>query len=397
MKILVISSRLPFPPIGGDKLRLNSHLKKLRLKNEITLLSLIDESDRKMDFSQIEINSNFKIVTFYKSLFKKLVDSLFYLFFKSLPIQVGYFYSKKIQKWVDQNYKDFDLIICIHVRTTEYIIKYSSVNKKVDLVDLISTNMNRQVKKTNFPKKILYRLEANRLKEYEKNVIENFNISALISKSELGSLSPLLKSKTVQLNNFLNIKSLEENANKNNTLLIKNYIVFFGKMNYKPNLDAINWFIKIFQKLVKFYPDLQLVILGSHAESLKKKFFSMDNVIVTGFVENPYSIISNSVLSIAPMISGSGIQNKILETMAIGKTVVTTEIGAEGLDIENNVHLVVASLDKFLDKLKEYMDDDHKRNYIEKESRKWIINNYNEELYNKQLNLFIHDNIKSPT
>ena len=257
--------------------------------------------------------------------------------------------------------------------------------------------MNRQVKKTNFPKKILYRLEANRLKEYEKNVIENFNISALISKSELGSLSPLLKSKTVQLNNFLNIKSLEENANKNNTLLIKNYIVFFGKMNYKPNLDAINWFIKIFQKLVKFYPDLQLVILGSHAESLKKKFFSMDNVIVTGFVENPYSIISNSVLSIAPMISGSGIQNKILETMAIGKTVVTTEIGAEGLDIENNVHLVVASLDKFLDKLKEYMDDDHKRNYIEKESRKWIINNYNEELYNKQLNLFIHDNIKSPT
>lgn len=395
MKILVLSSRLPFPPVGGDKVRIYSHLNRLALEHDVTLFSLTDKNDQNVDLKNLENKINIK--TFYKSFLFRIIDSIYYLFFSKLPLQVGYFYSKKIQKCVDKNYHNYDLILCYHIRTTQYVVSFENVIKIVDLVDLISLNLKSYINTSNLLLSFIYSIESKRVEAYEKQIIKKFNKSALISKDEIGTLDKKNQNKLIVLNNYIDIDSLIRASNQISSFKNENYITFFGKMNYKPNIDAINWFSKQFLAILNKYPKLKLVIIGGFSEDISIKFKNNKNIIFTGFVENPYSIISDSILMVAPMVSGSGIQNKIIESMAIGKTVITTEIGASGLNAVNHKHLVISTLSNFKSVVCQYIEDSDKREYVNHNSKKWITENYSEINYNEQLKLFLYDNIKSTT
>ena len=397
MKILVLSSRLPYPPIGGDKVRLFNHLNRLALEHDITLISLIDKNDQNIDLKNLE--KKIKIKTFYKSSLFRIIDSIYYLFFSNLPLQVGYFYSKKIQKWVDENHHNFDLIFCYHIRTTQYVVCYDNKIKIVDLVDLISLNLKSylNLNDSNSLLNFIYLLESKRLERYENRIIKNFNRSALISINEITSLNKKIQNKLNLLNNYIDIESLEIASNQINSYKNENYISFFGKMDYKPNIDAVKWFSVQFLEILKKHPKLKLIIIGGFSKDIEIRFKNYKNIIFTGFVENPYSIISDSILVVAPMVSGSGIQNKIIESMAIGKTVITTKIGALGLNVVNNKDLVISSLDSYTSTVCQYIEDIEKREYVNYNSKKWIIENYGTKNYNEQLKLFLYDNIKSTT
>jgi glycosyltransferase involved in cell wall biosynthesis len=119
-------------------------------------------------------------------------------------------------------------------------------------------------------------------------------------------------------------------------------IVFFGKMDYQPNIDAVQWFIKKVHPLMN--PSIRFIVLGAKPTGeilqLAEKY---ENIVVTGHMEDPFEVLHSCLLTVAPMQTGAGLQTKVLEAMALGKIVLATSLAANSIKEANNFeHLLLA-------------------------------------------------------
>ena len=115
-----------------------------------------------------------------------------------------------------------------------------------------------------------------------------------------------------------------------------------GSMNWMPNVEGLEWFLEdVFPAILEKFPSLTFTMAGrSIPESLQR--FASDHVIIAGEVESANEFMLSKDIMIVPLLSGSGIRIKIIEGMALGKTIITTSIGAEGLNVENGKHIFIA-------------------------------------------------------
>ncbi|MCH5243117.1 MAG: glycosyltransferase [Muribaculaceae bacterium] len=168
------------------------------------------------------------------------------------------------------------------------------------------------------------------------------------------------------------------------------YITFVGKMDYEPNILAVEYFVKhIFINLLTEFPNLQFNIVGAKPSKSVYKLTKYNNVVVTGFVDSllPYWI--NSKIIVAPMLTGSGIQNKILQAMAHQCCVMTTSIGAEGLD--PNCGLTICnSISEWIKTITILLNNKDTRITCGKIARKYIIDNMSKEIVEKQFSKFLN-------
>ena len=153
-----------------------------------------------------------------------------------------------------------------------------------------------------------------------------------------GALFTYEKDHAAELEEYRSAGGAEEAANG---APLKNAVVFMGKMNYQPNVDAALWYLKnVHPKVCDRVP---FVIVGAYpTEEVRKAAAGLKNVTVTGFVKDPYLYVSAAMAAAAPMQSGGGIQNKVLEGMALGKVNLVSKLAAdalEGLDGERELIL----------------------------------------------------------
>jgi len=227
--------------------------------------------------------------------------------------------------------------------------------------------------------KIIYTIEEKRLFNYEKKIIKQSNASFFVNQDESNFWSDY--GNTICIPNGVN-SDLFAYSNKDTSY--ENTIIFFGKMNYQPNIDAVDWFMKnVFPYINK---EIKFLILGSHPSKVLNKYIS-DRVLISGFVDDPYEIINGSLLSVAPMQTGAGIQNKILEVMALGKIVITSSLGAKPLKgIKNNKNILIEDDGERMAKLiDEIFLNREKYVNLEISSRKFIASNYTWDYYKTKL------------
>lgn len=174
-------------------------------------------------------------------------------------------------------------------------------------------------------------------------------------------------------------------------------VAFFGKMNYQPNVDAVLFFVKEImpraKKMTKTmadydYDKVKFYVVGTNPARKVRRLAGKD-IVVTGYLENPYKVLLKSSLVVLPLRFGAGIQNKVLEAMALGKAVLTSPIGAKGIpDAKNGIHLEVEDPNdpcKFAKKLINLLFDPKKRRDLGKNARDLIIKNYSWEKIGKVL------------
>jgi glycosyltransferase involved in cell wall biosynthesis len=162
-------------------------------------------------------------------------------------------------------------------------------------------------------------------------------------------------------------------------------IIFTGSFQYHPNYEAMIWFVQhVFPKILKQVPKAQLMITGDHANlSLP----STSNITLTGYVEDIKRLISESWVSIAPLLSGGGTRLKILEAMALGTPVVSTSKGAEGLNVNHGEHLLIAdSPEDFANHIISLIDDKSLRDRLATSARNLLKNKYTWEKVAYRLN-----------
>lgn len=343
MKALLcfVSAHLPSPNSkqAGQKIAYN-HLLWLSEKYRIILIAYMNpieaETYKEEDFSFCEEIIIVKIN--YQTRFINVLKNI------NIPFFISFRYSKKIKERINDLYSLKEKVVFWfeYVQMCQYIPNMRKENKFSIIVchDILVQMFERRVEKSKCLK-WLYLIEKNRIFLWEKEYLKKCNKIITLSNKDCNLLEKKYGIKD-SIACYPKLNYCGDGTNKHT--VGSRLIIFFGAMNRMENEDAVNWFVKyIFDDILKIYPETKLMIVGSSPtnniiEMGKKK----NNIIITGFVENPYEIFSNAWFSIAPLQFGAGIKLKVLECLAFGLPVISTTIGAEGIEADRENGLIIA-------------------------------------------------------
>ena len=377
MNILFLTSRLPFPPIGGDKLRVFKFLEFLSKENYITLFLFIDN---KFQIPDIEVYKKYfsRIEIIYLPSYISYLNCIIGLFGK-LPLQVYYYRSRRMRRLIEKEIENFDLIFVHLIRMAEYVKGFKMIPKILDLTDAISLNYQRSIKYQKGLKYLISRIEKDRVLKYEIEIIKDFNRNFLVSETDKNYLNGYAETEDVEIiPNGVDLEYFSYNENNFDAKCI----VFMGNMRTYPNNDTVKYFCdSIFPIVLRRYPDVKFYIVGANPTREVFALGKRKNVIVTGEVDDIRPYIRRAVVSVCPLRVGSGILNKILESMALGTPVVTSTIGLEGIDaIPNEEILVSDNKYEFAEKIISLMENPDLRNRIALNGRKLIEEKYSDKI-----------------
>lgn len=312
-RCLLLLSRVPFPPVGGDRLKSYNLIQILAEKYELHL-ALITHEDLSSEAIAFINQFCHGFVHYKRPRFKFFLNTA-KAFISKKPLQVEHYNFKSIDELI--SYDSIDFVIVNLVRLVPYVEKFRGP-VFFDIVDSIGLNyLSSRKKVRSWFWKVIYNIEAKRLLAYEKYCIKKFTTTFFVNSEECSLYSQYGLTKWIP--NGVNDKLFQ---------YIKidpkytNGIAFFGKMDYQPNIDAALWLIK---NVAAALPHLHFYIIGANpTEKLLNLSKAYPNVSITGFMEDPYVILNSCACVVSPMQTGGGIQNKILEAMALGQINILT-------------------------------------------------------------------------
>jgi glycosyltransferase involved in cell wall biosynthesis len=338
-KILFISAHAPtnLYPQAGQKIAL-SNLNNYYLENKSVDVVVIA--------NKAEINAATDLFGKYKNnLFTypldkpdKIISCLTNL---SIPLK----FSTRYQKAVADQLKEllakniYDVIhfeyshAAVYLDFVKSLISSKNTHTVISIHDVVSQSFLR--KSENNP---ILGIEVARLFKFEKHIYSNVDKLWVLSKKDgniLTSLFAIPENKIVikppLLSDF--IYKIERNIEK----IEKKSLLFWAAMNRLENEQAaINFIQKCFVNLLKIDSEYKLYIVGSNPSAKIRKFAS-ENIIVTGFIENPIQFFEKTQIGIVPLLQGAGIKLKTLEMLQAGLPVISTSIGAEGVENSTNI------------------------------------------------------------
>ena len=338
MDIIFITSRFPFPIDKGDKLRAYYQIKELSKVHNVYLLSISDKNLNQTDINKLkEVCSDIHI--FKINLFKRILN-LFKTFINNKPFQVNYFYSKSIQRNIDNIIKEVqpDHIICQLIRTAMYMKNQHQIPSTIDYMDALSKGIQRRIPIASFWMKPILKMEFERLKKFENLAYEFFENHIIISKSDRKSIAHNKSSKIKIIANGIDTEIFKKYKFK------KKYdLVFIGNLNYVPNIDTALYIGNtIVPELRKTYPDIKILIAGSNPSNKVKKL-SNENITISGWVEDIKEAYLSGKIFFAPMKIGTGLQNKLLEAMSLEIPCITSPLANKALGAINNNHILIGN------------------------------------------------------
>ena len=320
MKLLILTSRFPYPLEKGDKLRIYHQIRELSSHHDIVLCSLCEEPVQDLDFQQVKqyCSAIYLFPLSKKTIFFNISANLL----RGLPFSVSYFFNKNIQSKILKiaEKEQPHHVYCQLIRTAEYF-KNTAYVKTLDYMDAFSAGMIKRAESAFFLMKPIYQIEAFLLKKYEKRMAPYFNHKTIISEQDKNLLS-ISEMKIVPNGVDLDYFTPKP-VSKNNPSKPFN-IAFVGNLGYYPNIQAAKFLVKnILPLLKKEMPDIKILIAGARPTT-EIMALAGDNVTIKSWLPDIREAYSQAYIFVAPIFHGSGQQNKILEAMAMGLPCVTT-------------------------------------------------------------------------
>ncbi|MDR0241788.1 MAG: glycosyltransferase family 4 protein [Burkholderia sp.] len=347
-KLLVLTPRFPYPVIGGDRLRIYHLCKVLSRRYSLTLLSLCETPDEM--HAEVPDDGVFdRVERVFLSRGRSYVNTLLALPTRT-PLQVAYYRSRAFSAAVSRLLPSHDGVFVHLVRCAEYVRK-SDKPRILEMTDAISLNYSRvkQLKKARGLKSRVFGIEARRLLDYERTIVDDFDLSVLVSRTDRDYLFPGRSvDKVMVCSNGVDLSGLPYAVRGTASRLL----IFIGDMRTVQNQDMCHFFIEEVLPLLRRRAAYRFRIVGSIAPALAERFRAYDGVEVTGRVASVAQAASDGAIAVCPMRIGAGVQNKILEYMALGLPVVTTSLGYEGLGARSGQDLLIADTpEEFVDRI----------------------------------------------
>lgn len=375
MKIFVLVSRFPYPLEKGDKLRAYHQLAELSKNHEIILCAL---SDHEIDESWKAAIEKHKIKIHVFKLRKPLIYwNTLKQVFTSMPYQTGYFFQRSIQKKIHRliEIEQPDHIYCQLIRTTEYVKNIHHIPKTLDYMDALSKGMYRRAEITRGIKKILFNIEGKRLSEYENRIFDYFNHHSIISTQDRSFISHPQRNKIAIIENGIAAEFADYPVDKEPEF----DIVFTGNMNYPPNIESAVFLVEqVYPLLNKDFPELKILLSGSNPNQRVKELAVAHKIVVTGWVDDIRTSYAKGKLFVAPLQIGTGLQNKLLEAMAMGRPSITTPLANNALNaVHNESILIASSAQEFAAAIKTLLTDPAKYEAIASSGKSFVTKTFN--------------------
>lgn len=389
MKILFLSHRIPYPPNKGDKIRSFHEIKYLSKRHLVDLACLADDPNDLKFKKELEAYCRKVHVEPLNIIFANFRGSLNLL--SGGAISAGYFYSGKLQRVIDQWLFEntYDAIICFSSPMAEYIFRSAHRAPRarllMDFCDVDSDKWRQYGESSGFPLNKLYKTEFSRLLAYEIKINRIFDHSVFVSQKEADlfrALAPASRNITVIPNgvdsDFFSPGTISAGTTPAPLRAKKQRLMFSGAMDYHANIDGVAWFSReIFPKLRSHFSTLEFIIVGSNPTSCVKALTHERGILVTGFVEDirPYYYAAD--ICVVPLRIARGVQNKVLEAMAMGKAIVTTSAAIQGITATNGKHLLVANTpEDFIRALTDLLNDNDQRQQLGAAARDYVTHRY---------------------
>jgi sugar transferase (PEP-CTERM/EpsH1 system associated) len=413
MRILYLAHRIPYPPNKGDKIRSFNEIRYLSRSHEIDLACLVDDPDDmryENDLRKYCRNVFLEPLNAARARLNGILHAA-----GGSCLSVGYFYSRSLQRIIDRCIADksYDGIICFSSPMAEYVLRSglfhpgrrkNSANGSqaaprtprliMDFCDVDSDKWAQYAERSSFPKSLLYSFENRRLSRYEGTVARLFDHSVFVSEREaelFKSNNPDTSTVSVIANGVdseyfdpasshpLPKESITDSKpDSGGTNGCRPTLVFTGAMDYFANEEGITWFCtEILPRIRSAVPDIRLFIVG---RSPSKQVLALDDgnsVRVTGYVDDVRPYYEHADVCVIPLRIARGLQNKVLESMAMGKSVVATPAAVQGIEVASGEHILLAGEpESFADAVICLLRDEISRRRIGAKARDYVVANY---------------------
>ncbi len=346
-KLLFLVHRIPYPPNKGDKIRSFQLLKFLSERYDVYLGCFIDDPDDWQYFHTVKAYCQDVCVLALNGKLAKLKSLKGLL--QAKPLTEPYYFNAELAQWVKRVVAEqkIEHVVVFSSSMAQYVEDdaFNGLRRVIDFVDLDSDKWAQYSLSKSGLMRWIYQREAKMLFEWEKRIAEKFDYAAFVSDKEaefFKSKAPAVSNKVGHFNNGVDFDYFDPALDFPNPYIGDDkIIVFTGAMDYWANVDAVVWFsqeyfplIRAKLKHVKFY------IVGGNPTDAVKRLAKIDGVVVTGKVTDIRPYLRHADVSVAPLRIARGIQNKVLEAMAMSKICVLSPQAFEGIHAQDGQDLL---------------------------------------------------------
>ncbi len=295
----------------------------------------------------------------------------------------GIYYRKNLETMIaaESVREPFDVVLGYSSAVVPYLAAAGSGGKVVDLVDTDSAKWGAYAEMSRWPMKWVYRRESRAVARLEREAIETCGAVAVVSEAEVAALpsdksdheASVPRASVVVAGNgndtdFFSSQGVRPAEMGNASL------AFIGTMNYMPNVQGVCWFAKhVWPAIKRKVPEATFVIIGRDPSRAVRKLARMDGVRVTGSVEDVRPYLAGATVVVCPLLMARGVQNKVLEAMAMGKAIVVSPCSLQGVEATPGKHLVAAkSAEEWQEKILELLASAGLRNELGEAAARYV-------------------------
>ena len=396
MKILFLSPTVPYPLTDGGRIRVYNLLKQIALKNDITLLALETQPSDKSSVPHIEqLGVKVHLVQNSATLPRLSLKTLISACVKRQPITVARYnvsaYRHKLRELLAVD--NFDLVHYEMFHTAQFYTE-------TDLPTVLSQqNVDSAIwhRLTGETKNILYKYaywtQQRAFQRYERVLSPQFEAVTCTSDIDAAVFQQYCADGVVKvIPNGVDVSHYQPDYASE----ALEHLIYIGSMDWYPNEDAVSFFAEeVLPHVQKKVSDVKFSIVGGNPSARVQQLADREGVVVTGRVPEIKPYFADATVFVVPLRIGSGTRLKILEALAMGKAVVSTSVGAEGLALRDGEEIIIADEPKdFAEAVIRLLTDPSLRKQIGEKGRARVEQDYDWRSIGKEL-LTVYESLKN--
>ena len=340
-EILFLAHRLPYPPNKGDKIRSFHMLRHLAQGHCVHVGSFIDDPK---DVAHLPVVSKLAGGELYSPSLSPRLARLRSLrgLLTARSCTEAYYANRGMAAWVQRLLRDRPIrhAVVFSSSMAQYLMDVRGVRRVLDLVDVDSEKWRDYANARTGPVAAFYRREAARLLAFERRAAAQFDATVLVSEQEAELFrrrAPEVAGRVSVLSNGVDAAHFDPAAGFADPYDGRGarVMVFTGAMDYWPNAHAVEWFAaEVLPKVQAVIPDAAFCIVGRDPGRAVRQLANCPGVTVTGTVPDVRPYLAHAAVAVAPLQIARGVQNKVLEAMAMARPVVASPQALEGLSVK---------------------------------------------------------------